>query len=348
MTMSDPFQDLDDNRRFDIVPYDAPFAKVHQEFAARNWPTKNRRRSEKYIRWKFRGQTSGPVNGFLLAVSDDEVFGQLGVIPVRLRAGDIDAPAQWACDLMVEPSLRRKGIGSLLFSAAIRRDCVTLGSDPSPAADITMARMGFQPLSSAWKMVLPLEWSHVLSWKLPSSLKFMLPVLSTMSKPIAWGLGRKLRCHTDVETAPWQNAVERIQYFQSYLRLPHIIHDQEFLNWRCNGLEGFSPRLNAICPVKHAYAIFEATRTYFFVYDWGAEDKADTLLLFSHIYQLAKQHRSKTILVLANREADKKTLSRLGFMTMRHPTKVIYYPTSVLFEKQTAFHYCLYDSDGNL
>ena len=108
------------------------------------------------------------MSGFLLAVIDGRVVGQLGVIPVRLRVGDSETPAQWACDLMVEPALRRKGTGSLLFAAAMARDCVTLGSDPSPAADVTMARMGFQPLSSAWKMFLPLDWSHVLKSEVAS------------------------------------------------------------------------------------------------------------------------------------------------------------------------------------
>ena len=101
-------------------------------------------------------------------------------------------------------------------------------------------------------------------------------------------------------------------------------------------------------PSKRAHAIFEATRSYFYVYDWGAEDATDTQLLFSQVYQLAWQSQSKTILVLANKETEKKTLSRLGFLAMRHPTKVIYYSPGGLTEKQTGFHYCLYDSDGNL
>ena len=55
MNPDDTFQDLVDRSKDLILPYDDAWVKQHHEFAARNWPTKNRRRSEQYVRWSFRG-----------------------------------------------------------------------------------------------------------------------------------------------------------------------------------------------------------------------------------------------------------------------------------------------------
>ena len=73
------------------------------------WPSKKRRRIEKYIRWKFRGNETGDVNGLLLALEKNKVVGQLGLIPVKFKHLNKIHNAQWACDLMVDPDLRKRG-----------------------------------------------------------------------------------------------------------------------------------------------------------------------------------------------------------------------------------------------
>ena len=97
------------------VPYSEENAHLHRQFAERMWPQKRRRRLGEYQRWKFRGPTSGPVPGLLLATDGEKVVGQLGLIPVEIRAGDEVLSAQWACDLMVDSEWRRQGIGTMLL-----------------------------------------------------------------------------------------------------------------------------------------------------------------------------------------------------------------------------------------
>lgn len=50
-----------------------------------------------------------------VAKEDGRVLGQYATMPVRLKVLDRILRASWGMDVMVEPNLQRKGIGSRLF-----------------------------------------------------------------------------------------------------------------------------------------------------------------------------------------------------------------------------------------
>lgn len=178
-----------------IVPYDENVREAHVRFATKMWPSKRRRREDRYIRWKFRGPSHGAVDGLLLALLNGEVVGQVGLIPAVLGIDGERRKCQWACDLMVDSSLRQRGIASLLFNAAFARGIVTLGSNPSAVADVAMKRIGFASLEGPAMTVFPLDPAHILSWKIPSHLSVVIPLVSAAVRPVFWWRGRRLLRH---------------------------------------------------------------------------------------------------------------------------------------------------------
>jgi GNAT superfamily N-acetyltransferase len=333
-----------------IVPYSEEFREGHRDFATQMWPHKRRRREELYQRWKFRGSAHGPVEGLLLAVEGSRVLGQLGLIPASLRVGDTIYPCQWACDLMVDSSLRRRGVGTLLLEAAMARDVMTLGSNPSPAADITMSRLGFKALIGPRIMVLPLKLNHVLGWVMPSSLRKAIPVVSTIGQPVATFRYRSLtkrKIEESVTSSDWEEILPLVTARQSANGHPHVVHDRGFMEWRCSGLSGYTAKLENL-RVNDGFAVVGAASDYYYVYEWAARSKESFLALFRAIFHEATSAKSQTIQVLANDEHEEQWLREVGFIGMRNRFKVICYPSEKLIPEYDKFYYSIYDSDGNL
>src|SRR5690606_6549679 len=121
----------------EIKPYSAEFEEAHIQFASKYW-TKGRRKNPEYIYWKFRGNPNTNLPGFILAIDDNKVVGQLGVIPSIISIEDKIYDAQWACDLMVDMDYRGKNVAKQLYDYAHNLKSITLGSNPSAAASKSM------------------------------------------------------------------------------------------------------------------------------------------------------------------------------------------------------------------
>lgn len=346
--MDNPVEMLVDQAKGIIFSYTEEYAAAHTTFAEKMWPQKKRRRDPAYNRWKFRGPASGTVDGLLVAVVNDQVVGQLGLIPVTLRIKGKDYPAQWACDLMVDHTFRRKGLGSLLLAAGMARPVITLGSNPNKAAYIVESRLGFKPMQGPRSMFLPLEPSQAVRFRLPAHLKRFAPWISKLVRPLIALRTKKMLSvspNIPVDVVHWSQIKETIS--NQDIRAPHILHDTAFLEWRCQGITGFSPELTAITAGSRSFAVFQATPSYFYVYEWKTNSFLETQALFKRLTEVALAHASQTIMVLANLSQEHAWLDKLGFFTSRNPVQVIYFPDEPLRGFDT-FHYCHYDSDGNV
>lgn len=333
--------------RLEIVPYSEKFAEVHSAFASKMWPSKKRRREEKYLRWKFRGPAKGEISGLLLAVFNNVVVGQIGLIPVMVQIANQSFPAQWICDYMVDQSLG-SGTGFFLLKAAMARSVISLGSNPSPSAFGTLIRAGFSIIQGPTAMVLPLNLKQVLSWKIKTSwlVSFLSqigrPILSLRSISIAKYYG-----NIKVERSSWRDIVPLIQKRQAMITKPYTIHDAEFLEWNCSGFEGLSPERKAVRTASGSYGLYQATPTYFYVYEWYACNKSEMIALFHELYAIARSAGSQTIKVFCQDENEEKWLRGVGFLKMRRKVQILFYPPDQ-FMKETGFVYSINDSDGNI
>jgi hypothetical protein len=228
---------------------------------------------------------------------------------------------------------------------------ISLGSNPSHAADVVMARIGFREIKGPKTMLLPVKLNHVLSWKVPEKIKFLIPFLAQLGRPIlAWRSRalKRVQRETAVKRVSWEKVVPLIEQRQKLLSCPHVVHDQTFLHWRCSGLEEFTAKLYIMATDAGGYAIVEEGGPYLYVQDWFAPNRDDFISLFHEIVLIAIEAGSQTIQTLVQDELETSMLLEVGFMVRPHDVKIICYPPERLIPAWDRFSYCLYDSDGNL
>jgi hypothetical protein len=197
-------------------------------------------------------------------------------------------------------------------------------------------------------MVLPIDLKHTLPWVIPAGLRKIIPLAASILQPL-WALRIKKLSRKDAQTfrlGDLTDVVPRVELRQAELQKPHIVHDCSFLSWRYEVIT--QPRIETLISDAGGYAICEATPAYFYVYDWHAPSLEAADAILAKILELAIRAKSQTISICANDPEEKAHLERNGYLAMRTPLKVIYYPQAAFPEDQNEFHYCLYDSDGNI
>lgn len=304
---------------------------------------------EKYIRWKFRGPKKGDVSGLLIALINDKVVGQLGLIPVKIRHENKIYNAQWACDLIVDPDLRKKGIGNKLFAEAMSRGMVSLGNNPSPRAEKVMLSIGFKPLQSGRTMVFPNNVKHLMNWALPEKLKFSIPVISRFIQPY-YSLKKNslLKAESDFKKTDWSELTELISGRYESFDFTGIVHDKEFMSWRVNGLENYTSEIKSIINSKGSYALHSGFKPYYQVYEWYCRDETELKKMLSEITREAVKDGAQTIQIVANSPDEERMLHKAGFIRSRNTERIIYHSDKLSIDSRVKFYFTLYDTDLNL
>lgn len=284
-----------------------------------------------------------------MAISNGRVIGQLGLIPVKLKFGNEIYDAQWACDLMVDPEIRKTGIGRKLFEAGMDRDMITLGNNASPAADRLMLAIGFKPIPSGRNMVFPVDAGHILKWITPGKFNFSIPVIRKFVQPyFSFKVNKLSKSKSNFENCKWEEVSDYIIQRQNQNQNPQILHDEEFLKWRASGLANFSPRINAAKLTDGSYVLHSAFNPYYDIYDWHCKSFEDTKNMTALIINQALENMSRTIQVIANEPEEENRLKKLGFIRSRNIERIIHYSKKKLLEKAEKFYFTLYDTDLNL
>jgi hypothetical protein len=226
---------------------------------------------------------------------------------------------------------------------------VTLGSNPSAAADVTMRRVGFVPLTGPSIAVFPLDPAHIARWRLPAGIA---RVAGMGLRPFFRWRGRALHLKSaalpPVEHGDWRSVAGRLRVGQARQTEPFIVHDEAFLAWRCAGLPGFSEPLLALRTATDAYAIVGPAKPYFYVYDWHADSRDEFLALFIEIRRLAGEARAMTIEAYAHGEIERGWLRAAGFLVLRKPCQILSHPATRFPAALPRIRYSIFDSDGNL
>ncbi|MEP7146410.1 MAG: GNAT family N-acetyltransferase [bacterium] len=336
--------------KVEVKPYSDEYVKLHEEFSKKFWPNKKRRRIEIYNRWKFRGPDKGNVDGLLLALYDNKIVGQIGLLPVKLKSGKNIYNAQWACDLMVDLNYRSMGIGSKLFETAMLRDnIITLGNNPSAKAGKVMEKIGFKHLKSGRTMIFPLKSEQVLKWAVPEKVRGIIPMISKIVQPyFSLKVNKFKKRNTDFETCEWEEVSDLINERQNKLSYPQILHDKKFLDWRANGLENFSEKIKAIRSPDSAYALYSPFADYLDVYDWYCQSFDVLEKMFSAVILMALKAKISMIQIVANNEEEETWLKKLGFIRTRSKERVLHFSKDKLIDNEEKFYFALFDTDRNL
>jgi hypothetical protein len=334
----------------EIVPYGDRWEEAHRAFASANYPGKGRRASASYMRWKFRGPASGDVEHLILAVKEGAVVGQLGLVPARLHAAGREFPLFWPCDLMVEPAQRRFGISHLMFAEAHRRTGVFLGSDPSPSARASMAKLGYDAFDSSSIAVLPLRPAAVAAIRYPK----LAPVAGVLEAAAAPVLAVRLRAlrkgmkDVRAQLCGWRDVVDDVAAHDRSLGAPHQVHDAAFLEWRCGGLEGRVKPAEAIRTDAGSFVVFERERSRVVVHQWRAGTDADLRSIFGRLLYVAEAHGVDYVQTYAAGPDQVAQLKSVGFSLRRTPVEIVARVTDVEPDGLRDLVFMGYDSDYGL
>ncbi len=197
--------------------------------------------------------------------------------------------------------------------------------------------------------MLPVRLPLALSWKMPASLKKTIPFLSKVGQPLASMRCRSLtKKNADAVKCSWEDVMASIAARQSATTDPHIVHDEEYLKWRCSGLEGYSGDLQAVSTEQAGYVVMGSAVPFFDVYDWSASTQKEFLALFHVVYKTVKESSAELIRVLAQNDEEESWLKKVGFLRARYPCNIMCYPPDRLIPKYKNFCYNMIDSDESL
>ncbi len=332
----------------EVVEYDDRWAEAQAAFASRCWPRKARRRDPTYLRWEYRAGSSGPVPGLLLAVSGDEVVGQLGMIPGEARVGERTFDIQWIGNLMVDPDHRRRGISTAIFERALDRPAVTLGRDPSPSAAPMMETVGFSHGPASDLMVLPLSAGEVVATRYPALRRWERP-LAVIGAPVIRARSKALRAaqaDPAAQVCSWSDVVADVAAAEDAADRPHAVHDEAFLRWRCGGFPPWVRESDAIRTTDGSFALLERSATRLGVLHWHAVDIDDVAPLMARVVYVAASYGLAYVEAVAVDRGEVDALTGLGFRARRTPIDLWCHPAGAVGTDRFAVQG--YDTDQNL
>lgn len=328
----------------EIVNYSPTYEKQHFEFATKLFGKRRKRRNPDYIYWKFRGKPNKELQSFKLAVEKNEIIGQLGLIPCSLKVDTKSIASQWACDLMVDPAYRGKGVAKLLYEAAHQQKPLTLGSNPSPSAEKSMLRSGYKKLRSSSKQFIPIYLGVPLQMKgFPH--KFLKSVKNPFLSVYRQSKYRKEFKELDIFNVNHHN----LFHMKSDNDL-RIQVDESFKNWRFREFKDYYPGVKLFNLV--------ATKTYFsgyyhgniyFITDLELENSKDFYSIINFILSFLPKKIDR--IRFQNNIHSKKIGSKLTTIEYSTKTSIIYYTENQAIEKSIQnqyFYYTHQDSDENI
>jgi GNAT superfamily N-acetyltransferase len=331
----------------EIKPYGPANEELHKQFALKHW-TKRKRITPEYIYWKFRGVPGKELLSFILAIEEGQVIGQLGLVPCIVDISGKKVDAQWACDLMVDHDYRGKGIAKMLYEYACLIKPLTLGSDASPAATISMKRAGFISLIGPWKFFFPLWLGEITKLKGYNSV-----ILSRIRNPFiylfqAWRFLRKGKQKFRQKSI--SSYIDFVNKVSSEKKLK-VFHDYSFTHWRYPAFKDYYKGVQMYADSSSSFFSFYTDKELLIVTEWSGKTRKAYLDIWSEILFLACCTRVLRIKILANSALETATLSFSGCLKFRTRTDIIYYTTEKELHDQLKneyFYYTYLDSDENI
>ncbi len=332
------------NQGIEIVNYSPAIEERHYSFATRMFGNRRKRRNADYLYWKFRGQQDEELNSFKIALSDGKIVGQLGLIPCSLNVNGQIIDSQWACDLVVDPEFRGKGVAKLLYQAAHDQKPITLGSDPSPAAEKSMIRAGYQKLKSSNKQFIPIFLG------LPLRMKGVnLKILDTVRNPfLNIYTQNKFKSdfkEVDIIKANHQEIFELQKDDQIFIE-----RNDSFKKWRFCSFKDYYPnvKLYHLLGTETYYSGYHHGDLYF-ITDLRLEISTHFNNVINHILSYIPSNVER--IRFQNNINSELLGSKLNTIKYRTETSIIYYTEDKEIDQNVKgryFYYTHQDSDENV
>jgi len=329
------------NEMIVVRPYSKEFEEQQAAFAQKYW-TKKRRFTPEYIYWKFRGKENEILKSFILAFNEDKVIGQFGLVPTKVTIEETVYDAQWACDLMVDNEYRGKGVADALYEFAHENCLITLGSDPSPAAEKSMIKKGYISLPGPRKFIFPIKIGEIFKLKGYNS-RF----LNTIPNPFVL----LLKCFS----ATAFSEIESKDFFQLKSEKTetkiHCSYDASFIEWRFSSFKNYYQGIQCYKKNETTFFCGYLSGSVYYLTDYRADSVLQLLEIIGFIYQKFSNQKLERIKFLSNANNTSFILPFFGSIKFRTPTKIILFTKEHLIREKLSskiFYYTLFDSDENI
>jgi len=331
-----------------IVEFSPDWEQKHEDFAKMYWPNKRRRYIPEYIYWKFRGIEGNKLPSFALAIDNNKVIGQFGFIPCDINVNGNVHPAQWICDLLVSINYRGKGVAKLLYNFIEKNGRLSLGSNPSPACQKSLLRSGYTLISGPNKWIYPISIGGTLMLK---SKRFRY--FRWVKNPVLFYLNKKYKENLDIfVSVDKSEIIKKYHLPRKEYNIPYVVHDDLFLNWRCDKFKHYYPGMKIIESLhNNSYVCFMRASDAVFITDYHYENISDLATILLMVGKYGEREKLSYIKVLSNSDKDDLAFRRLLLIKMRTPTKIIIKNSSFSANKinlGNKFFYTLMDSDSNI
>jgi GNAT superfamily N-acetyltransferase len=327
-----------------IVNYGPEYAERHFAFATKMFGDRRKRRNADYLYWKFRGKQNQELSSFKLAIIDGMIVGQFGQIPVEVNVDNQIIDAQWACDLVVDPDYRGKGVAKLLYDAAHKNKKLTLGSNPSPAAEISMLRSGYKKLKSSNKQFIPLNLGLPLRMK-GVKVDFLDDVKNPFLKMYAAKKYSRKFKELDILKENHQELFQLNTKDQVFIN-----RSEDFKEWRLTSFKDYYPdvKLYNLVNTKTYYSGYYNGKIYF-ITDLYLDNEADFSSVINHILGYIPHDAGR--IRFQNNSNGKVLGSKLTTIKYGTETSIIYFTENKEIDnllKDKYFYYTHQDSDENI
>ena len=332
-------------KMIEIVPYGPKWEQAHIAFATKYW-TKSRRKIPEYIYWKFRGEPSTEISSFILAVENDTVIGQLGLIPVNIQVEDGVYETQWACDLMVDIAYRGKGVAKLLYDFAHSQKIITVGCDPSPAASASMQKNGYDIMSAAWKCFLPMNLNEITKLK-----KRNYKIFKNIPNPFLLFF----KILDKIQPSTFKTL--RTDFFEKEYKPPSsnlyafVVRNKSFIMWRYSHFskfyDGFEIRINQ----REIWYSGFFSKNYYYITDFRITNDINFIGIVNDIINRYKKMNLSMIRFYSNDNRLVTKLPFFGCLKFKTKSEIIYFTTDVALKSKLItkdFFYTYADSDDNI
>lgn len=328
-------------------------AGLHADFIKSVWPNSKTRGDFQINNWKLnRGRDTDTIN-LLVCKKDNQIIGQMGYIPVTITINGHLHDAVWGCNFRVLDSYKDVGIGAAIEIFATKLFPILLGNTPTEEAMKFKKGLGYKFLDGPRIMMFPVKSDYLLQIKTPAKLKRLVPIASAFINPIlSFRQWLKFGSFGKYEwiAADEAGIAGRMKKFRETISLPHTIHDEAFINWRCNPPANYKQKPQ-ICILKNdenSYCIYNITNGILSLYEYCFNSKE---AFYSFIGNTIRKEASKnvtTIRTYANTEKEENMFKQAGFIGLRRKCIITVYNNDNLFADIDKMYVDLYDSDGDL
>ncbi|MBX2955228.1 MAG: hypothetical protein KF846_03665 [Cyclobacteriaceae bacterium] len=335
-----------------VIKYlSAETASSHSDFVNKAWPTSASRKDPNYLAWKFRSNSTTEIKNLLLAIHNDTVVGQLGLIPVQINTGKVITDAKWGCNFKVLHTYEGGGYGALLDIQSLGLSDVILGASPTPQSEELKIRLNFKKMEGPFKMVYPLRFLPFVEMKLhglPLFLKKIIAGIAGLAFRIWFFLNHINFNHTPVENGTYKDVIEQIQKHRSALKIPHIVHDKSFLDWRCGQVNSYRTETLSLYTSDGSFILYYPSKSYCYLYEYFFKSNGAMKSLLKEVSKIAAEKKCTGLYTYVNYDELKWQLRKFGFFAFREKVVVYGYTNNPAVTFGDKFHLDAYDSDGNI